>query len=204
MVWWSWTSISTQAIAVRSPLTAIHLVSEWTFAQVKSCLVRGISLSSADLTLTYIVSIIVFILSCTIVFNFSTLFRFCYSLFYSSPGLCDFKNEYNAKHQFTPVLTLDVCIFEEKVHDSVVSKFNLFVTSFWIFTTFRYTSLAVSNPHLLLSTFLPVLLFESAFAMDVHIFYKMFTQVSLEIFLKSLLGSALVEWCFRNELFQYI
>ena len=43
----------------------------------------------------------------------------------------------------------------------------------------RYTSLAVSNPHLLLSTFLPVLLFESAFAMDVHIFYKMFTQVCL-------------------------
>ena len=35
------------------------------------------------------------------------------------------------------------------------------------------------NPHLILTTFLPVLLFESAFAMDVHIFYKMFWQVVL-------------------------
>jgi len=47
----------------------------------------------------------------------------------------------------------------------------------------RYTKLAVSNPHLLLSTFLPVLLFESAFAMDVHIFYKMFTQVRVHLVL---------------------
>ncbi|XP_057290115.1 sodium/hydrogen exchanger 10-like [Hydractinia symbiolongicarpus] len=43
----------------------------------------------------------------------------------------------------------------------------------------NYTKLAVDNPHLLLATFLPVLLFESAFAMDVHIFYKMFTQVCI-------------------------
>jgi len=42
-----------------------------------------------------------------------------------------------------------------------------------------YTALAVDNPHLLLATFLPVLLFESAFAMDVHIFYKMFTQICI-------------------------
>ena len=37
--------------------------------------------------------------------------------------------------------------------------------------------MASQNPHLLLTTFLPVLLFESAFAMDVHTFYKMFWQV---------------------------
>ncbi|XP_067045427.1 sperm-specific sodium:proton exchanger-like [Acropora muricata] len=43
----------------------------------------------------------------------------------------------------------------------------------------RYTSLSSQNPHLILTTFLPVLLFESAFAMDVHIFYKMFWQVVL-------------------------
>ena len=43
----------------------------------------------------------------------------------------------------------------------------------------RYTSMSSQNPHLILTTFLPVLLFESAFAMDVHIFYKMFWQVVL-------------------------
>ena len=37
--------------------------------------------------------------------------------------------------------------------------------------------MASQDPHLILTTFLPVLLFESAFAMDVHIFYKMFWQV---------------------------
>ena len=43
----------------------------------------------------------------------------------------------------------------------------------------RYTSISNQDPHLLMTTFLPVLLFESAFAMDVHIFYKMFWQVVL-------------------------
>lgn len=43
----------------------------------------------------------------------------------------------------------------------------------------RYTSISSQDPHLILTTFLPVLLFESAFAMDVHIFYKMFWQVVL-------------------------
>ena len=37
--------------------------------------------------------------------------------------------------------------------------------------------MASEDPHLILTVFLPVLLFESAFAMDVHTFYKMFTQV---------------------------
>lgn len=41
----------------------------------------------------------------------------------------------------------------------------------------RYTAVSSQDPHLILTTFLPVLLFESAFAMDVHIFYKMFWQV---------------------------
>ncbi|XP_028411372.1 sodium/hydrogen exchanger 10-like isoform X2 [Dendronephthya gigantea] len=40
-----------------------------------------------------------------------------------------------------------------------------------------YTTMASQNPHLILTTFLPVLLFESAFAMDVHTFYKMFWQI---------------------------
>ncbi|KAL9955551.1 hypothetical protein ACROYT_G036889 [Oculina patagonica] len=43
----------------------------------------------------------------------------------------------------------------------------------------KYTTMASQDPHLILTTFLPVLLFESAFAMDVHIFYKMFWQVVL-------------------------
>jgi NhaP-type Na+/H+ or K+/H+ antiporter len=37
--------------------------------------------------------------------------------------------------------------------------------------------MASQDPHLILTTFLPVLLFESAFAMDVHIFYKLFWQI---------------------------
>lgn len=37
--------------------------------------------------------------------------------------------------------------------------------------------MASDDPHLILTTFLPVLLFESAFAMDVHIFYKLFWQI---------------------------
>lgn len=37
--------------------------------------------------------------------------------------------------------------------------------------------MASNDPHLILTTFLPVLLFESAFAMDVHIFYKLFWQI---------------------------
>ena len=40
------------------------------------------------------------------------------------------------------------------------------------------TSVAHMNPHLLLHVFLPVLLFESAFAMDVHTFMKSFVQVT--------------------------
>ena len=37
--------------------------------------------------------------------------------------------------------------------------------------------MATEDPHLILTAFLPVLLFESAFAMDVHIFYRMFSQI---------------------------
>ena len=48
-----------------------------------------------------------------------------------------------------------------------------------IFHYIRYTAMASQNPHLILTTFLPVLLFESAFAMDVHTFYKMFWQVRI-------------------------
>ena len=37
------------------------------------------------------------------------------------------------------------------------------------------------DPHLLLHVFLPILLFESAFAMDVHTFIKSITQVSITL-----------------------
>lgn len=39
-----------------------------------------------------------------------------------------------------------------------------------------YTKIANINPHLMLLTFLPTLIFESAFIMDVHIFKKTFIQ----------------------------
>lgn len=64
-------------------------------------------------------------------------------------------------------------------HYLVDCIFNLASYLFHSFRLERYTSLSSQNPHLILTTFLPVLLFESAFAMDVHIFYKMFWQVVL-------------------------
>lgn len=41
----------------------------------------------------------------------------------------------------------------------------------------RYTALATTNPHLVLTIFLPVILFESAFVMDIHVFWKVIWQV---------------------------
>ncbi|XP_033119377.1 sodium/hydrogen exchanger 10-like [Anneissia japonica] len=42
-----------------------------------------------------------------------------------------------------------------------------------------YTGMAHMDPHLIMHVFLPVLIFESAFAMDVHIFMKSFIQVCI-------------------------
>ena len=42
----------------------------------------------------------------------------------------------------------------------------------------NYTAISRIDPHLLLLIFLPALLFESAFVMDIHTFRKMFWQVS--------------------------
>ncbi|XP_071957219.1 sperm-specific sodium:proton exchanger-like isoform X2 [Antedon mediterranea] len=46
-------------------------------------------------------------------------------------------------------------------------------------TVSLYTGMAHMDPHLIMHVFLPVLIFESAFAMDVHIFLKSFIQVCL-------------------------
>lgn len=44
-----------------------------------------------------------------------------------------------------------------------------------------YTVAVVNmDPHLMLHIFLPVLIFESAFAMDVHTFMKSFAQVKIK------------------------
>ena len=42
-----------------------------------------------------------------------------------------------------------------------------------------YAYIVEADPHLILTVFLPVLLFESAFAMEVHTFIKTFIQVVL-------------------------
>ena len=42
-----------------------------------------------------------------------------------------------------------------------------------------YARVVETDPHLILSIFLPVLIFESAFAMEVHTFIKAFVQVVL-------------------------
>lgn len=43
----------------------------------------------------------------------------------------------------------------------------------------EYAKVIDTDPHLILSIFLPVLIFESAFAMEVHTFVKTFVQVVL-------------------------
>ena len=43
----------------------------------------------------------------------------------------------------------------------------------------QYTTIVSINPHVILHVFLPVLIFESAFAMDVHTFVKSGAQILL-------------------------
>lgn len=62
--------------------------------------------------------------------------------------------------------------------------------------------MASNDPHLILTTFLPVLLFESAFAMDVHIFYKLFWQIIvLAVF--GLAIATLLSGVMANMVFSY-
>ena len=42
-----------------------------------------------------------------------------------------------------------------------------------------FTSLAKVDPHLILLLFLPILIFESAFAMETHLFKRMFSQIAI-------------------------
>ena len=56
------------------------------------------------------------------------------------------------------------------------------------------------SPHLIMFIFLPTLIFESAFAMEVHLFKRMFVQIALlavpGLMLAALLTAALVKWTF--------
>ncbi|KAK6191717.1 hypothetical protein SNE40_003328 [Patella caerulea] len=64
----------------------------------------------------------------------------------------------------------------------------------------RYTTLVDANPHLILHTFLPVLLFESAFALDFHTFRKTSAQVLIlavpGLALSSVLISIMAQYLF--------
>ena len=53
----------------------------------------------------------------------------------------------------------------------------------------EYTSLARMDPHLILYIFMPTLIFESAFAMDVHTFKKMTSQIVVLAFPGMMLGA---------------
>ena len=59
------------------------------------------------------------------------------------------------------------------------------------------------SPHLIMYVFLPTLIFESAFAMEVHLFRRMFVQIALlavpGLILASLLTAVLVKWAFPWE-----
>ena len=72
------------------------------------------------------------------------------------------------------VSPIDIISFKRKIYIYVLI---LYFYTYFLLVCSRYTAVSSQDPHLILTTFLPVLLFESAFAMDVHIFYKMFWQV---------------------------
>ena len=65
-----------------------------------------------------------------------------------------------------------------------------------------YTALARLNPHLLLLIFLPILIFESAFTMDVHTFFKNARQI-LTLAAPGLLISAFLTSCIARFIFNY-
>jgi len=53
----------------------------------------------------------------------------------------------------------------------------IFVLSVLIDTVRSYTLLATIDPHLMLHIFLPVLVFDSAYALELHTLIKSFSQV---------------------------
>lgn len=66
----------------------------------------------------------------------------------------------------------------------------------------QYTALARIDPHLLLLVFLPILIFESAFTMDVHTFFKNSRQI-LTLAAPGLLISAFLTSCIARFIFSY-
>jgi len=65
-----------------------------------------------------------------------------------------------------------------------------------------YTALARIDPHLLLLIFLPILIFESAFTMDVHTFFKNAGQI-LTLAAPGLLISTILTSCIARFVFNY-
>ena len=65
-----------------------------------------------------------------------------------------------------------------------------------------YTALARISPHLLLLIFLPILIFESAFTMDVHTFFKNARQI-LTLAAPGLMISAFLTSCIARFIFSY-
>jgi sodium/hydrogen exchanger 10/11 len=67
----------------------------------------------------------------------------------------------------------------------------------------QYTTMTRINPHLLLYIFMPILMFESAFAMDVHTFRKMSNQILILAFpglvLASFLCAAMAKFMFEYD-----
>jgi NhaP-type Na+/H+ or K+/H+ antiporter len=59
------------------------------------------------------------------------------------------------------------------------------------------------SPHLILFVFLPTLIFESAFAMEVHLFRRMFVQIAVlavpGLFVATMLTAGLAQWAFPFE-----
>lgn len=85
----------------------------------------------------------------------------------------------------------------------VLISFGMAIGAIFISEEFKdYTSLARIDPHLLLLIFLPILIFESAFTMDVHTFFKNAGQI-LTLAAPGLLISTFLTSCIARFVFNY-
>ena len=66
---------------------------------------------------------------------------------------------------------------EDGIRDIGVTGVQTCALPIFVEEVSKYTLLAGIDPHLMLHIFLPVLIFESAYALDTHTFVKSFAQV---------------------------
>jgi len=118
---------------------------------------------------------------------------FCYFLF---PAKCNQHEagEFDPEIDLKILFTLFVIILWGALVRTVINALKLtipytvvlmisglligFISKIYCDHLFAYTALARMNPKILLFTFLPVLIFESAFSLPIHTFFRSVVQVS--------------------------